>query len=85
MIQVVVKTYGCVQFEVCDPRLVQKPCEGCIAAEDIVAGLLIFPGECVRIVLRIHSTDISCDSCLETEDLCKGVAVVESDAAAAVG
>ena len=64
-----------------EPGSVQKPCHGRVGPDDVVPGLFIFPLERIRIVLGVHSSYVSCQSCLKTQHLCKGVAVIHRDAA----
>ena len=46
---------------------------------------MILTCECIRVVLCVHSANVSCKSGLETEDFRKGIAVIQGYAASGVG
>ena len=84
MREVVVEVCRSLQLKICHPRLIQHPGHRDISAKGIVTVFSIFPGECIRIVLRVHATDVACQSCLEADNIGEGVAIVDSDTCAVV-
>ena len=78
MEKIVIEIDGCIQLEVRDPGLVEKPGQGCVSSEYIVPLLLIFSCEGVRIILRVHSAYVAGKSGFEPEHFPESVAVAES-------
>ena len=78
---IVIEVYGGVEFQIGYPGFLEEPGEGGVGPEDIVPNL--GPGALigVRVVLCIHSADISGESGLEAENSLEGVAVCEREAA----
>ena len=82
--ELVIEVKRGIEFQIRDPGPVQKPCHGRVGPDDVVPGLFIFSLEGIRIVLGVHSSEISCQSGLESEHLAEGVAVGEGHPASGV-
>ena len=72
---VVIVVHGRIELQIRNPRLAQKPGKRGVCTEYIVPQLAPGPDIGIRIVLRIHTSDVACGADFELQHLLERVAV----------
>ena len=73
-----------IELQVCRPRLVNLPCQGCIGTQGIVPYLGILALESIRVILAVHASKVAVNPYFKSEHSGKSVAPYSTQASSGI-